>query len=334
MTASPTLPLPLIDLTPLSSPNPTTEALAAISQSLSTAFSTTGFAYLVNTPLSFMQAEIFFLAHEFFSLPEAEKLSVAKKTFIPQNVNTYRGFFPAQAGSDNLKEGFEIGPKVSLPQIFDPRAKFNLTEANVWPEGYRSRDRAEQLYSELQELSSKLLSLLAMALGKDASYFDGYLNNSISTLRLIHYPAIMPPSPQQELCCTPHTDSGMLTLLHQDQTGGLEVLSTNDEWIPAPYVPGTLVVNVGDLMSQVSGGKFKATYHRVRSSPGKSRYSVPFFFEPGAGCVVRSVDDEAGEGVLYGKHVLEKMSGWVEFQDVDMEKGPVSETVEEIGVTA
>ena len=334
MSTSPTLSLSLIDLTPISSPNPTTEALAALSQSLSAAFSTTGFAYLVNTPLSFTHADIFSLAHEFFSLPDAEKLSVAKKTFIPQNVNTYRGFFPAQAGSDNLKEGFEIGPKIPLPQISDPRAKFNLTEANVWPESYGSRDCAEQLYSELQELSSKLLSLLAMALGKDTSYFDGYLDNSMSTLRLLHYPAITPASPQQELCCTPHTDSGILTLLHQDQTGGLEVLSTNDEWIPAPYVPGSIVVNIGDLMSQVSGGKFKASYHRVRSSHRKSRYSVPFFFEPGARCAVRSVDNEVGEGELYGEHVLEKMSGWVEFQDVDTEKGAVFERVEEIGVTA
>ena len=331
MSTSSSLPLPLIDLTPLSSPQRSTEALTTLSQSLSNAFSTTGFAYLINPPISFTHAETFSLAHDFFSLPEGDKLSVAKKTFIQQNENTYRGFFPAQAGSDNLKEGFEMGPRAALPQIDDPRAKFNLNEANVWPERFRSRERAEKLYDELQILSSKLLSLLALALGKEASYFDSYLQHSLSTLRLLHYPAITPPSPQRELCCTAHTDSGILTLLHQDETGGLEVLSASDEWIPAPYVPGSIVVNIGDLMSQISGGKFTATYHRVRSSPGKSRYSVPFFFEPGAGCVVTSINDEEGEGVLYGKHVLEKMSGWVEFQD--LEKGAVLESVEEVGVT-
>ena len=244
-------------------------------------------------------------------------MSAAKKTFRMENPNTYRGYFPAQAGSDNLKEGLEIGPKKSLPQTLDVTAKFNLVEQNVWPESFASsRERAEVLHEELQSLSSQVLSLLALALGKDASHFEPYLENSISTLRLLHYPTIIRHLLQQELCCTPHTDSGILTLLHQDETGGLEILSTDGQWVPAPYVPGSIVVNVGDLMSKVSGGKFRATHHRVRSSPGKSRYSVAFFFEPGAECLVNNLDDDKEPSVLYGSHVLEKMIGWVEFQDL------------------
>lgn len=243
-------------------------------------------------------------------------MKFAKKTFRSENSNTYRGYFPAQSSSNNLKEGFEIGPVDPLPQSLDPRAKFNLGEANVWPPGFDGRAKLENLHQELQSLSKTLLSLLAMALGKEASFFDTYLQDSISTLRLLHYPAIDPSAPRQEFCCTPHTDSGILTLLHQDETGGLEVLSADGRWIPAPYVPGSIVVNVGDLMNRVSGGEYQATRHRVRTSPGKERYSVPFFFEPGAACLVKSVKDERDHGVLYGKHVLEKMSGWVEFQDV------------------
>lgn len=108
------------------------------------------------------------------------------------------------------------------------------------------------------------------------------------------------------------------------------------KWFPAPYVPNSIVVNIGDLMSLVSDHKFKATYHGVRSSPGKSRYSVPFFFEPGAGCLVKSICDSEDKGVLYGKHVLEKMSEWVEFQDVQLknEEIMVRETVEEVGILA
>ena len=79
-----------------------------------------------------------------------------------------------------------------------------------------------------------------------------------------------------------------------------------------------MVVNIGDLMAKVSGGRWVATFHRVRSTKrkgemSKGRYSVPFFFEPGLNCVVKSVE---GDEVVYGKHVLEKMKGWVEFQDV------------------
>lgn len=147
-------------------------------------------------------------------------MTVAKKTFKSENSNTYRGYFPARAGSDILKEGFEIGPTTSLPQDVEPHTRFNLGEGNVWPHDFNAKAKLETLHQELQTLSGKPLSLLAMALGKEPSLFDNYLENSISTLRLLHYPAIQPPALQQDFCCTPHTDSGISTLLHQDETDG------------------------------------------------------------------------------------------------------------------
>lgn len=99
--------------------------------------------------------------------------------------------------------------------------------------------------------------------------------------------------------------------------------NSEGEWIPAPYVPGSIVVNIGDLMAKVSGGRWVATFHRVRAAKRelgvelKGRYSVPFFFEPGMNCVVESVE---GAQVVYGEHVLEKMKEWVEFQDVVEDK--------------
>lgn len=103
--------------------------------------------------------------------------------------------------------------------------------------------------------------------------------------------------------------------------GGLEVLSAEGKWLPAPYIPNSIVVNVGDLMSMVSGGRFRATQHRVKSS-GSERYSVPFFYEPGVDCVVKPVGKEKDqEGVIYGEHVLKKMEGWVEFKDTHGDVG-------------
>ena len=227
-------------------------------------------------------------------------------------------YFPTQHGADNLKEGFELGSPSSKPlalPLTDP--KFNLTERNVFPPRVPSfRESCETLHNELQSLASRLLSLLAVSLGKPNDFFDHYLIDSLSTLRLLHYPPVS-ASRHQELICTPHTDSGILTLLHQDPTGGLEVKNDDGEWIPAPYVPGSVVVNIGDLMAKVSGGRWVATYHRVRCTAkegegSKGRYSVPFFFEPGLNCLVRSVD---GDEVVYGEHVLEKMKGWVEYED-------------------
>ncbi|KAL9128413.1 MAG: hypothetical protein Q9217_002904 [Psora testacea] len=328
-TESSSSPLPIIDLAPLSSNNPSTEALQNLSYSLSNAFSTTGFAYLINPPISFSHADIFALAQSLFSLPPSEKGSIAKESFRPENSNTYRGYFPAQASSDNLKEGFEIGPPDAVPQIEAPRAKINLTEPNVWPRAFVGREKVEQLHRQLQTLSQHILSLLALALQKPPTYFDYMHQDSISTLRLLHYPT---NEKRHEFCCTPHTDSGILTVLHQDSTGGLEVWSQDGEtWLPAPYVQGSVIVNVGDLLSKISGGKFEATRHRVRSAPvGKSRYSVPFFFEPGVACMVKSAVDADDSGSLYGEHVLGKMKGWVEFQDVGGKNDLVIETVNEV----
>jgi len=228
-------------------------------------------------------------------------------------------YFPPQEGIENLKEGFELGTpehQTVPPEFFGP--KFNLTEPNVFPADLPAfRKSCETLHNELQYLASILLSLLAVSLGKQSTFFAHYLANSLSTLRLLHYPPV-PAHRHQDIICTPHTDSGIMTLLHQDPTGGLEVRNSDGEWIPAPYIPGTMVVNIGDLMAKISGGRWVATFHRVRSTKKKSdaesgRFSVPFFFEPGIDCIIESV---GGDKLVYGEHVLEKMKQWVEFQDV------------------
>lgn len=326
--------LPIVDLSVLSSSSPSPSDLLELSKNLYSVFNTTGFAYLTNAPLTFSHEHVFKLASDFFTVPEADKLELAKKTFVKSNKNTYRGYFPTQPGQqDNLKEGFEVGPRQAPPRSTQGRnRKFDLTELNVWPSDMTfpdGRARLEKLHDELQNLSSTLLSLLAVSLAKPADYFADYLTDSLSTLRLLHYPPQPAPasiSPEARLCCTPHTDSGILTLLHQDPTGGLEVQNSAGEWIAVPYIPGSIVVNIGDLLAQVSGGRFVATQHRVRTNSGGSRgnqngmgrFSVPFFFEPGEKCLVRSVD--GGEGVVYGEYVRRKMGTWVEYQDEPEEK--------------
>lgn len=202
-----------------------------------------------------------------------------------------------------------------------------LSEPNVWPDAelFPERMRLEQMYEELQSLSVKILGLLAVSLGKPSEFFSSWLEDSLSTLRLLHYPvvaqaAIQGPG-QEGISCSPHTDSGILTLLHQDATGGLEVLNAAGDWIPAPYIPGSIVVNIGDLMAQVSGSRFMATMHRVRAPAPKpstegsqlGRFSVPFFFEPGEECVL-PFDGNKGS-IRYGEYVRKKMNTFVEFQE-------------------
>ncbi|KAK4897161.1 hypothetical protein LTR27_005054 [Elasticomyces elasticus] len=320
--------LPIIDLWILAKTSPGEEDLRDLSQRLCDVFASTGFAYLVHAPLSFSHEKVFGLANAFFRIDETEKLKVAKRTFVRTNKNTYRGYFPTQPSQlDNLKEGFEVGPSRAPRQAGLARhQRFDLSEPNVWPTDFgHGRPQLESLHQQLQSLSSTLLSLLAVGLGKSSDYFASYLTDSLSTLRMLHYPPQQQRTPttsqDPRLCCTPHTDSGILTLLHQDPTGGLEVLNADGQWISAPYVPGSIVVNIGDLMARVSGGRFVATMHRVRTSSasverpdGMGRFSVPFFFEPGEECVVRSVD--GGESIVYGEYVRRKMNTWVEYMDV------------------
>lgn len=345
--------LPIVDLGPLKGGKGRflqTQDATKLSHQLYDALATTGFAYLTNAPLSFSHKDVFNLGREFFGMSEEQKFEIAKKSFNPLNNNTYRGYFPTQplSASDNLKEGFEQGPAAPVPASED-NEKIDLAEPNTWPneQNFKSRAKLEQLYDELQALAARLLSLLAISLDRPANYFDHYLTNSLSTLRLLHYPPNDTDSANRssstvdsitdsvastdsldnvKLSCTPHTDSGILTLLHQDSTGGLEVRNAAGNWIAAPYIPGSIVVNIGDLMAEVSGGRFVATMHRVRApqlkadGSGFGRFSVPFFFEPGERCVVRNVDDEKGHGILYGDHVRSKMKTWVEFKDDDEEE--------------
>ncbi len=244
-------------------------------------------------------------------------------------------YFPAQPGADpqNLKAGFELGPSHRLPPSSRPSTSpFILTEPNCFPPTaqFPSRDRLETLYAELSSLSSTLLALLASSLGKNPASFTSIMRNSVSTLRLLHYPghhattidsASPSDAPADKLSCTPHTDSGLLTLLHQDATGGLEVRNAAGAWIPAPHVPGSVVVDVGDLLARMSGGRFVATMHRVRSAPAE-RFSVPFFSEPGVDAMVGA----RGEEVRYEEFVLDKMGAWVEFQD-EMEEMEIRSAV-------
>ena len=118
------------------------------------------------------------------------------------------------------------------------------------------------------------------------------------------------------------------------------MLNASGSWVPAPYIPGSIVVNIGDLLAHVSGGEFVATKHRVVSSSGSAgdgegmgRFSVPFFFEPGEACVVERVGGEGmGEGLVYGDWVRGKMEGWVEYRDDGEEEGVESSVDERRGV--
>ena len=151
-------------------------------------------------------------------------------------------------------------------------------------------------YAENTLLAEKTLSLVCRALGKEAHSLDALFGDSHTTLaRLNHYPPYDPlPAAQHtpenalgDMALHEHTDPGAITLLFQDQVGGLQTLSDEDGWIDVPPEDYSFVVNLGDLMQVWSNDRYKAAAHRVLPVPsGISRYSMPFFYSPGYRAVI------------------------------------------------
>ncbi|EIT75475.1 isopenicillin N [Aspergillus oryzae 100-8] len=144
----------------------------------------------------------------------------------------------------------------------------------------------------------KLVRIFALALGEREDYFDDVTSHPGADALYIHYPGIPDVAADSDIDVGigSHTDIQCFTLLWQDNSGGLQVLSAQDEWLDARPIEGTLVVNIGDFLQRLSNNKFKSTVHRVYNRQPDSRYSMPFFFgfNPEAVCKVvpSCVDDE------------------------------------------
>ncbi|MFT3803511.1 MAG: 2-oxoglutarate and iron-dependent oxygenase domain-containing protein [Burkholderiaceae bacterium] len=271
--------LPVIDVSGLRGDD--VDSQQAVAAQLREACEGRGFFYITGHGVDPALIErVFAASRRFFDLPMADKLAV-DKTLSPCN----RGYEPLRAqtletgGLPDLKESFYIGAEVAAD---DPRAvagRFN-TGPNQWPDGVSGfRAVMERYYQAAHALGTLLVRGLALSLRVPASHFDGYLDNAAATLRLLHYPPQPADPAPGEKGCGEHTDFGGVTLLLQDEAGGLQVRDVQAGcWIDAPPVPGAFVVNIGDLFARWTNDRYVSTLHRVINVSGRERYSVPFFF--------------------------------------------------------
>jgi isopenicillin N synthase-like dioxygenase len=271
--------LPLIDISPLFADDPC--GMEVVKNELRAACEERGFFYITNHRVSEALIErVFAFTRAFFEQSNDSK-NALHKSFSSCN----RGYEPLktqtlEAGAPpDLKESFYLGADVPLD---DPRVlvgRFN-TGPNQWPANLPGfKETMGEYYSVAYELASKLMVALAGALELSPDYFDRYLDGASATLRLLHYPP-QPPNPApREKGCGEHTDFGGLTLLLQDNSGGLQVHDAGQgRWIDAPPIAGTYVINIGDLLQRWTNGRFHSTLHRVVNVSGRERHSVPFFF--------------------------------------------------------
>jgi isopenicillin N synthase-like dioxygenase len=139
------------------------------------------------------------------------------------------------------------------------------------------------------------MEVLAACLGLPANFFAQRHRGENVTLRFLHYPAGLVPRSDAQLGAGAHTDYGSITLLFQDEIGGLEVLGADGAWQPAAPVPDAALINTGDLMEHWTNGLFRSTLHRVRPISGsRDRYSIALFVDPDAAVEIECVESCVG----------------------------------------
>lgn len=189
------------------------------------------------------------------------------------------------------------------PSIPDDRSP------NRWPEGPADfRSTMADFFDGFARLAADTLALVQSTLGLDPAVAATHPSErTTSTVRLNHYPVGDPVpaderdglNPLGEVALGHHTDPGVLTLLLQDDTGGLQAQSTEHGWIDVEPRPGTIVVNLADTMQVWTNDRYKAAVHRVVPMTSQSRYSIPFFSNPPRDCVIEPIAELAVPGARY-----------------------------------
>ncbi|HEY2807917.1 MAG TPA: 2OG-Fe(II) oxygenase family protein [Steroidobacteraceae bacterium] len=277
-----------------------------------------------------------------FDLPAAATRPLWRQKFAPTHRNVYRGWFPLQKGFTTAKEGIDMGADVAYgPGVVaaaDPlREPTPLPPEEVLP-GWRAAVAA--YYLGMEALANLLMGSIARGLGLPAQFFDRSFERGLSTLRLIRYPVrddvgvaddcdsplwVNHAGTRRYLTGVAHVDSGFLTLLAQDGVAGLQARHSGGEWVDVPPQEGTLVVNFGKVLERWTGGRIKATEHRVIGS-GRERRSIPFFYEARADAEIAPLPLAGAaefEPFLYGDYLWATTTQFVEFQGMEQLREPL-----------
>lgn len=243
-----------------------------------------GFFYVIGHPVSAsLLAKLEELSREFFSREPAEKHSIRMEL----GGRAWRGYFPVGAeltsGSADQKEGLYFGSELPAthPKVLQ---EIPLHGANLFPDSVPGfRETVLEYMDALTSLGHSLMEAVALSLELDPHYFSRrYTHDPLVLFRVFNYPALPDPG-TGAWSVAEHTDYGLLTILLQDDRGGLEVKAPargSHPWISAPPIEGSFVCNIGDMLERMTGGVYRSTPHRVRNTSGHDRLSFPFFFDP------------------------------------------------------
>ena len=268
--------IPVLDLAPLVAGQDT----SGLAQDFAKAYGQTGFGYIVNHGIDpALRAKVFAASKRFHALPEAAKTAIA----LDRN---HRGYIAINTSTDVTSDLAEVTkPNQSasfmmMREDTEADPDIYLSGPNQWPELDGFREACEAYVRAMTGLGQSLMGLALDALGvTDRAILQAFVTPTI-WLRLLHYPPQPATAPEDLYGSAPHKDFGCLTLLAQDDVGGLQVQTPAGHWVDAPPMPDAFVVNVGDMLHRISNGRLLSTPHRVINRTGRERYSVPFFFDP------------------------------------------------------
>jgi isopenicillin N synthase-like dioxygenase len=272
-----TLPPPPLDLAPVPLALARTDPARAAGL-LGDSFRRTGFAVVEGHGIpDALIADAWAQAQAFFALPDAVKRrwhvpgGAGQRGYTPFGIETAKG-----ASAHDLKEFWHVGRELPEGHRFA-----DVMKPNLWPDAVQPGFRPAMLalFDALETAGRTILRAIAIHLGRDPAFFDEAVTDGNSVLRLLHYPPV--PADAPGVRAGAHEDINVITLLLGAEEAGLELMDRDGRWRAVPAPPGSMVVNVGDMLERQTGGLLPSTTHRVvNPAPdrrGFSRYSMPFF---------------------------------------------------------
>ncbi len=215
-------------------------------------------------------------AGAFFEQPMVNKLSchlnARMQGYLPLDYSSYEG---EAAEAKSHQEGYWMAhERAAAPDR-------PLHGPNIWPSDQPALRTTMQDYLDaLAPLTTALIHGFAAAAGHDPNKLASHFRQPLTRLKLNHYPPQDNPETVKHIGVVPHSDSDAFTIIWQDEGDGLEIQNKSGNWVGAPSIPGTFVVNIGNIMQIWTGGRFCSTPHRVINRGGRDRYSIPLFVYP------------------------------------------------------
>jgi isopenicillin N synthase-like dioxygenase len=287
-----------------------------------------GFAYIAGHDVGQVVIDGAFAASRVFHESPAElKRSLAinewHRGYMGMASSTVVTSSVARVTRPNLSESLMIMHEPAADEIGLP-----LQGPNRWPEWLPGFRAAIDAYREaLDRVARRVIRLIAAGLELPETTLDRHFAKPTTFLRLLHFPPHPVDAFDEQFGAAPHTDYGIITVLAQGSSGGLQVRRRDGSWIDAAPLPGTFVLNVADMLARWTNDRFVSTPHRVVNRSGGDRYSLPFFFDTAMDAVIECLPTCIGpdnppryKPVRYGDYLMDRLN-----RNYDYRKGEAAE---------